>query len=849
MYDEWYKLKLSEMDRLLCAATCQFMDMRFGARTGKAFLSANFLMFVMEDSEDPEHNIYVYHRWEEVKGWVFGIKEMTGSHPFYKVVPTPNPQAANAIRLFIEGRSNKVVRTYVHCLTSIIPSVFLKFVSYLDASYRLHNSLPQFKGVPLSTPPQKQCEAQSPVLLSSGTSPAVSPAPGIGEQPGAAASPNPAMMSQSNPMMSTTVMSAVNPPMVSPGGTPQGMNSGMNPGMMGTINPAMMGTMNPAMMSAMNPAMMGTMNPAMMQQMQQQQMMMMMMMMKQQQLQQQPQQQQPQQQSFQGAAMSLQGTAVPGVGGVAVQRPPMPQAMVPAPPSPVCPRSSGTPSPPGTGGSVHSASHIAEDEFADAEESAPKSFRITTKRPPQNDQWLKLLSTLSGMPWDVSPVKMLALSQRNTATALDLLERREWKHINELIASNTAHATSDPSCDIYFGTPGAQVAVETDLKQQIIFSLAEAQKMSYKIIAMKHPKYQLTVAPAEGTLAPDACACKIDLTLRMRCTTSVDLEIPVIFWRGGAQQFDKIIQSGQLSADKVFVGYIRSKVQSRLSTRLDVEDLLLYRPSIGKGSYGTVYRGKYRGLEVACKMLNNQTDLTNEELDGFYSEVGMFETLRHPCIVNFIGAITMPGSLGMVTELCRYGSLCSAMKKYGPTVWTMGMKVKALYDCARAMDFLHQSSIIHRDLKPDNMLVSSLEFHSPVICKLSDFGTTKGTNSMIHEMSMTKGMGTPLYMAPEVMSGTCDYTNKADVYSFGIMIASVVDDGANPYDGDPRIKSSWQFSSMVIQGMRPTVAKEAEMSPDLKDLMHRCWDPNPDNRPSFDVAVQCLEAMLESFDH
>ena len=830
MYDEWFKMKLSEMDRLLCATKCQFMDMKFGARTGKAFLSANFLIFVMEDSENPGQDIHVFHRWEEVKGWVFGIKEMTTSHPFYRVVPTPNAQAANALRLYIEGRSGKAVRTYVHCLTSIPPPVFFKFVAYLDASYRLHNALPQFKGVPLSTPPQKQCDAQSPSPPPPGVSPVASPAPGFGEQAGASSVSAPAMMSQTNPMMGT----------MGPGGMNPAMMSQTNPAMM---NPAMMGMMNPAMMGTMNPAMMGTMNPAMMQQMQQQQMMMMMMMRQQQQ-----QQQQQQQESFQGAGMmSLQGTAMPTMPTMGtMQKPPSPAVAAP-PASPVCgARSSGTPSPTSSG--AQSASHIAEDEFAEAEE-APKSFRIATKTPPQNEQWLKLLSTLSGAPWDQSPVKLLPLSAHNRGTALRLLEERDWRHMNKLIASNTAHAASEPSCDIYFGTPGAQVAVESDLRQEIVFSLTEPQKMSYKIIPMRHPKYRLAVAPAEGTLTADACACRVELTLRMLCTTSVDLEIPVLFWRGGAKHFDKIIQSGHLSADKVFVCYLRSKVQSRLSTRLDVEDLLLFRPPIGKGSYGTVYRGKYRGLEVACKMLNNQTDLTDEERSGFDSEVVMFETLRHPCIVNFIGAITMPGSLGMVTELCRYGSLCSAMKKYGPSVWTMGMKVKALLDCARAMDFLHQSSIIHRDLKPDNLLVCSLEFHSREICKLSDFGTTKGTNSMIHEMSMTKGMGTPLFMAPEVMSGTCDYTNKADVYSFGIMIASVVDDGVTPYEGDPRIKSSWQFSSMVIQGMRPTVAKEAEMSPDLKELMRRCWDANPDNRPAFDIVVQCLETMLESFDH
>jgi len=379
------------------------------------------------------------------------------------------------------------------------------------------------------------------------------------------------------------------------------------------------------------------------------------------------------------------------------------------------------------------------------------------------------------------------------------------------------------------------------LKQKIILATAES-RLSFKIIRRKYPKYRLTFEPAEGSLSKNGMA--VQITLRMACTTSVELEIPILCWHGTLKDYEKVLAQESPSEKEVFVCYLRGKIQSQLSTRLDIEEVQLYKPAIGNGSFGTVYKGRYRGLDVACKLLKDQDDLTQTMFDDFKSEVNMFETLRHPCIVNFVGAVFFPGSLALVTELCQYGALPSAMEKYGPTVWTPQMKIKAMFDCARAMDFLHQSSIIHRDLKPDNLLATSLEVHSPAVCKLSDFGTTKGANSMMHDMNMTKGIGTPLYMAPEMMRGSEGYTTKADVYSFGIMMASVADDGKEPYENDPRIQNSWQFTNLVIQGLRPNVVNKGKMPPEYIGLMERCWSGDPATRPNFEAIVQTLETML-----
>ena len=525
-----------------------------------------------------------------------------------------------------------------------------------------------------------------------------------------------------------------------------------------------------------------------------------------------------------------------------------PGTMAPPVPGETAPR---RPPPPVPQKPPEKAKFDDEDQTTDDEifskKSEPKKsepFKLYARNLSLNDEWSKRLPDMQSYEWENSPVRLIPLAPEDEKMAEELLASHTGKEINAFGATLMAGTAPDTAFNLFFCHPGSQVPVEQDLKQKIIFSAGDATKTSFKIIRRKYPKFRFNAEPAEGTLGKGQTAMEITLTLRMTCTTSVELQVPVIFWHGGLKDFEKAVTGGKAAGMTVFVCYLRGKIQSQLSTRLDIEEVMLYRPPIGSGAFGTVYRGRYRGLDVACKLMKDQDDLTQDMFDDFRGEVNMFETLRHPCIVNFVGAVFFPGSLALVTELCQYGSLPSAMKKYGPKVWTPEMKIKSMFDCARAVDFLHQSSIIHRDLKPDNLLATSLEVHSPAVCKLSDFGTTKGANSMMRDMKMTKGIGTPLYMAPEMMRGVEGYTTKADVYSFGIMIASVIDDGKEPYSGDSRIQSSWQFTNLVIQGLRPIVAKASEMPPKFINLMQRCWQPDPNARPAFDQIVTELEAML-----
>ena len=136
------------------------------------------------------------------------------------------------------------------------------------------------------------------------------------------------------------------------------------------------------------------------------------------------------------------------------------------------------------------------------------------------------------------------------------------------------------------------------------------------------------------------------------------------------------------------------------------------------------------------------------------------EALRHPNIVMFLGACTKPPNFAIVLEYCSRGSLWSTIQNLDlPLSWED--RRRFALDTARGVNYLHTCSppIIHRDLKSLNLLLDD-----SYRVKLADFGWTKGL-----ENYMTGKIGTYQWMAPEVIKSQ-KYTEKADVFSFGIIL-------------------------------------------------------------------------------
>ncbi|XP_063942444.1 probable serine/threonine-protein kinase SIS8 isoform X2 [Daucus carota subsp. sativus] len=165
---------------------------------------------------------------------------------------------------------------------------------------------------------------------------------------------------------------------------------------------------------------------------------------------------------------------------------------------------------------------------------------------------------------------------------------------------------------------------------------------------------------------------------------------------------------------------------------------------IGLGSYGEVYRGDWHGTEVAVKKFLDQ-ELTGESLEEFKSEVGIMKRVRHPNVVLFMGAVTRPPNLSIVTEFLPRGSLYRLIHRPNNQL-DVRRRLRMALDAARGMNYLHNCTpvIVHRDLKSPNLLVDK-----NWVVKVCDFGLSRMKKGTF--LSSRSTAGTAEWMAPEVL--------------------------------------------------------------------------------------------------
>eukprot|EP01106_Pelomyxa_sp_JSP_P000831 TRINITY_DN1121_c0_g1_i1.p1 TRINITY_DN1121_c0_g1~~TRINITY_DN1121_c0_g1_i1.p1 ORF type:complete len:627 (+),score=103.61 TRINITY_DN1121_c0_g1_i1:1029-2909(+) len=364
-----------------------------------------------------------------------------------------------------------------------------------------------------------------------------------------------------------------------------------------------------------------------------------------------------------------------------------------------------------------------------------------------------------------------------------------------------------------------QADIDTPITDEIKLSNLRKKPISFRLLAPKYPKYKIEFNPQSATVKPGSCLI-VEVSLVIHCSTTVDTDVLVL------------AQSESIPGiSEVFLP-LKISLESKLSTSLDFDELVLNEPPIGEGSYGIVYSGKWRGQSVAVKLIKNQ-DGKNASTE-FFNELKILETIRCPQIVNFIGAVKLPGKMAIVTEFFPLGNLTSCMKKH---TFSLKLKTKCLLDCSRGMNFLHQSSLLHRDLKGDNLLMSSLDPSVEINCKISDFGTTRDINRAQDTQLYTQGVGTPAYMAPELLSQG-KYKEPADVYSFAILSYLVLTEKV-PYEG---FLSLWKITDFVLEGNRLPIPETVPSQ--FKELITHCWAPDPTNRPCFARITAQLENLF-----
>ena len=195
------------------------------------------------------------------------------------------------------------------------------------------------------------------------------------------------------------------------------------------------------------------------------------------------------------------------------------------------------------------------------------------------------------------------------------------------------------------------------------------------------------------------------------------------------------------------------------------EEIELTGPQLGEGGWATVIVAKFRGIQVAVKRIHDEI-ISHHNLQLFQREMNMAARLRHPNLIQFIGA-TMEEEMMIVMELMAT-SLRSQLRR---EMYFQPLLVKAVsLDVARGLNYLHlvqPDPIVHRDISSANVLLEVIQLNQ-WRAKLTDYGSV----NLLRQLR-TENPGSPAYAAPEASNPRLQ-SPKMDIYSFGALVLEML---------------------------------------------------------------------------
>ncbi|KAL3631350.1 hypothetical protein CASFOL_024334 [Castilleja foliolosa] len=285
-----------------------------------------------------------------------------------------------------------------------------------------------------------------------------------------------------------------------------------------------------------------------------------------------------------------------------------------------------------------------------------------------------------------------------------------------------------------------------------------------------------------------------------------------------------------------------------------------FSESLGKGGYGSVYKGKLAdGHFVAVKILNESKGNGQE----FINEVASISRTSHINVVTLLGFCFEGSKTALVYDFMPNGSLekyiqnnaSFSSEEEGSLGWEKLFEIAL--GIARGLDYLHQgcnTRILHFDIKPHNILLDK-DFNP----KISDFGLAKLCPNRSSIVSMMAARGTIGYIAPEVFcSNFGNVSYKSDVYSYGMMVLEIAGEKKRIDRGDVDRTSETYFPQYIYNQLELMDSRvdHGIGNEDASQLAKRklitvglwCIQTDPKDRPSMSKVVEMLEGKIDSLE-
>ena len=259
----------------------------------------------------------------------------------------------------------------------------------------------------------------------------------------------------------------------------------------------------------------------------------------------------------------------------------------------------------------------------------------------------------------------------------------------------------------------------------------------------------------------------------------------------------------------------------------DIRKVYKFKEVLGGGHFGTVRVAFKRKEEpkryYAIKSISKK-NLSPSDLEDLIKEVDIISGLDHPVIIDFYETYQDEYFFHIVMELCKGKEVFQKIASEGKIEEKKVARV--IFKVLNAIAYCHSKGITHRDIKPENILFQTDEPYSDI--KIIDFGLSRKYSA---DQKMHTILGTPYYIAPEVLKG--NYDEKCDIWSIGALTYIMLS-GEPPFKG----KSNNEiFMKIIKDPIKFNPYKWNNLTENSKDFIKICLNKDPDKRPS---AIEAL---------
>ncbi|CAG2248820.1 HGFR [Mytilus edulis] len=265
-------------------------------------------------------------------------------------------------------------------------------------------------------------------------------------------------------------------------------------------------------------------------------------------------------------------------------------------------------------------------------------------------------------------------------------------------------------------------------------------------------------------------------------------------------------------------------------------DLVRLRQDIGQGNSVCVHKGYLSSMENRKKQLvavKTVLQSGKQDINALLDEAMIMKDFDHPNVLSLLGISVAPGKFPLIIfPFLANGNLLSYIQRDDNVQSCKDLMTFGL-DVAMGMEYLCSLKFVHRDLAARNCMVDD-----NLQIKVANFGLARDVYTQNVYSSDNKKTLPVKWMAPESLKNGI-YSTQSDVWSFGVVVWELMARGSTPYCDI----NDFDMRNYLQSGER--LKRTDFCPPQLYDLMLRCWESDPDDRPTFQEINQRITGLLE----